>query len=291
MEAGNLNGGLVERLESWRSEISGGDLSPDDVDELQSHLEDSIDEFKSKGISEDDAWLLATHRMGSAESIKKEFKKVKDSRVPILNHILYWGMLIVLLNQLIGIGGAAFIYAFSLGLGSIPPFTLVFSVIVLAMVCWIIYKRKEIKGKTRIGVFGTAISLSFISLFFGFLIYFEGPACRNENTIFAKNAPGSEVYNKELIRLFTMVGTDNLYFRFNKYVSENGQDYVILNAIGRDFCAEFPLNITHAKRVENVVRVKGISYEGSNWRGLKFDLVAGKSGTEFIFKDVERIVD
>jgi hypothetical protein len=105
------------------------------------------------------------------------------------------------------------------------------------------------------------------------------------------NPPKSDVYVNELVRQITQTGSDNLYYRFGYYYKENNRDFVVLSAIGKDFCGFFSLEITNSKRLENLVRVKGKSYNGSLWRGLKFDLVSDKMGARFVFKDVERIVD
>ena len=80
METSNNNSSLDQRIASWRFELSGGDMRNDEIDELQSHLEDSLNEFLANGLSESEAWLLAVQRTGPTEHLRKEFQKLEDSR-------------------------------------------------------------------------------------------------------------------------------------------------------------------------------------------------------------------
>ena len=280
---------LKDRIENWKAELSGK-LSPDDLDELQSHLEDNINELFGKRIPEDEVWLLAIHRMGSAETIRKEFLKVKDSRVPLVNKLFYWLILIILAMQALNIGRKAISYF--LQVRQFPVFNAALILILIVLISWMISKKGRIV-KNNLGIFLKTILLICIALCFGFFSDFPGPECHNSNKIFANNPPGSEVYNRELIRVFSKFGTDNLYYRTVLYIHEDGKHYMKVKAIGKGFCVEFPLDITNSKdsQFAHVIKIKGFGYNGLLLKGLKFDLINSKSGVEFIFRDLERIID
>ena len=289
MESSNNTSSLAERLKGWRSELKGEGLTKDDRDELQAHMKDILDELLAKGLSEDEAWILASHRIGEVGDIKKEYEKVQESRIPLFNHILFWVLLFFLGIQLISIGDNI-ISLFS-SIGQIPFFNFFSFSVLCLIVWWIISTRKIFKGYTRLAVFSIAVPLILLSLFFGFSTDYVGPQCYNSNKIFRDNLPKSDVYVDELVKHFTQAGTDNLYYRFAHYYREDNRDYIVLKAIGKGFCGFFSLDITNSKRLENLIKVKGISYNGSMWKDLKFDIVADKSDTRFIFKSVDRIVD
>jgi len=289
METSNNTSSLTERLKSWRSELKGTNLTKEEQDELQNHMEDVLDELLSKGLSEDEAWIAAVHRIGEIRDIQIEYKKVQDDRIPLFNHTLFWILLLFLGIQLMSIG-ENIILLFT-RIGQIPFFTFFCFVVLCLLVWWIISTRKVFREYSRLGVFTIVAPLILLSLIFGFLTHYDGPQCYNSNEVFRNNRPKSDVYVTELVKHFTQAGSDNLYYRFGYYYRQNNRDYIVLKAIGKDFCGLFSLDITNSKRLEKLIRVKGKSYSGSMWRGLKFDLVTDKSGIRFIFKSVEQIVD
>jgi hypothetical protein len=50
-----------------------------DIDELESHLKDEIDRLKSQGLSEQEAFIVGTHRLGKPDALADEFAKVNES--------------------------------------------------------------------------------------------------------------------------------------------------------------------------------------------------------------------
>lgn len=54
-----------------------GTLTDDDLRELHTHLLDAVDALKTNGLAEDEAFLVARHRLGSAESLGDEFGKIQ----------------------------------------------------------------------------------------------------------------------------------------------------------------------------------------------------------------------
>ena len=89
MEAGQLDaveamGGdamfeLSEQIGDWRHQMQQNDTCrPSDIDELESHLRDEIEGLRSKGLSDEEAFWVAQHRLGNADNLQSEFGKVNQ---------------------------------------------------------------------------------------------------------------------------------------------------------------------------------------------------------------------
>ncbi len=73
---------LTEAVETWRSQFqSQSSIAPGDLDELESHLRDSVEELAEGGLSEEEAFLIARQRMGQPALLSTEFRKVHPSRL------------------------------------------------------------------------------------------------------------------------------------------------------------------------------------------------------------------
>jgi hypothetical protein len=73
---------LESQIRKWRGHVqSAGSLSAHDVDELESHLRDSIDELSGRGVSVEEAFIVSIRRMGDAEELNNEFAKVSTENV------------------------------------------------------------------------------------------------------------------------------------------------------------------------------------------------------------------
>lgn len=67
---------LEEQISNWRNELSRAGLSPDALDELESHLRDEIHVLGASIKSEPDAFRLAVERLGPSAHLKIEFRKL-----------------------------------------------------------------------------------------------------------------------------------------------------------------------------------------------------------------------
>lgn len=73
---------IDERVTTWiRGIRASGNVTPDDADELESHLRDEIDALRQTGLTDSEAFLIAIRRMGSANQIAREFYKVNGRRL------------------------------------------------------------------------------------------------------------------------------------------------------------------------------------------------------------------
>jgi len=81
---------LNQAISEWLGQlVQGGTCRKPDIDELESHLREEIQQLgRSSPLSEEEAFLVATHRLGDAESLSREFSKV--NRSALWGHRLLW---------------------------------------------------------------------------------------------------------------------------------------------------------------------------------------------------------
>ena len=93
---------LEARFKKWKATFSHTSLTHGDIEELSLHMKDSYDELLTIGLNENEAWLVASHRIGEPAIIKEEFKKVNhDFTVDRNWMMLLWGAVSVLILQAI----------------------------------------------------------------------------------------------------------------------------------------------------------------------------------------------
>jgi len=67
---------LDHLLTAWKTTLAdAGALSPVEIDELESHLLDSIDDLQSIGLTPEESFLIAQRRLGQADQLGAEFEK------------------------------------------------------------------------------------------------------------------------------------------------------------------------------------------------------------------------
>jgi hypothetical protein len=61
----------------WRESLAQSpEFRGEDIDELESHLQDSISELQGRGLSAEEAFVVATRRVGSGTALAAEFAQV-----------------------------------------------------------------------------------------------------------------------------------------------------------------------------------------------------------------------
>ncbi len=69
-------------IRKWRGHLrASGYLGEEELDELESHLRDSVDELVACPLTPEEAFLVAVRRLGDAESLSREFAKVSPETV------------------------------------------------------------------------------------------------------------------------------------------------------------------------------------------------------------------
>jgi hypothetical protein len=81
MEPGSSDS-LERQIEQWRSYLRRRQaIRPVDVEELEDHLRGEVAALRNKGLSENEAFLVAVKRMGALDAISNEFAREHSERL------------------------------------------------------------------------------------------------------------------------------------------------------------------------------------------------------------------
>jgi len=73
---------LEQAICEWRAGFNNPNaLTQDDLSELDSHLRESISAIRTRGLSDEEAFVVATMRLGRPASLNVEFAKIHGPRV------------------------------------------------------------------------------------------------------------------------------------------------------------------------------------------------------------------
>ena len=73
---------LNEQIIKWRSNLAQSQtLGSSDIDELESHLREEIENLTSLKLSDEEAFWIANHRLGSTDSLAGEYAKINRSSI------------------------------------------------------------------------------------------------------------------------------------------------------------------------------------------------------------------
>jgi hypothetical protein len=68
---------LIKNIKIWKSELSqNSNMTKDNIDELESHLYDQIDDLQLIGLSTEESLLIAKSRIGNTKELTTEYGKV-----------------------------------------------------------------------------------------------------------------------------------------------------------------------------------------------------------------------
>jgi hypothetical protein len=71
---------LNDEIGKWRSNLAESQtLETSDIDELESHLREEIEQLVTAKLSQQEAFWVARHRLGDADSLAEEFAKINAS--------------------------------------------------------------------------------------------------------------------------------------------------------------------------------------------------------------------
>ncbi len=68
---------LEEQISNWRHELASREsILPENIAELEDHLRTIVENFQEKGLTEEEAFLVAARRLGPTDQLSQEFGKV-----------------------------------------------------------------------------------------------------------------------------------------------------------------------------------------------------------------------
>lgn len=117
------------------------------------------------------------------------------------------------------------------------------------------------------------------------------PACKNTNSIFDSNGIETNVYKRELVKEIERVGKENLTYWLSDYTLQNGNEFITVNIQGEGLCALGLIQVKDWNNLEEIKKTKGVSYNGAELKGLTFDMITNGESIDFIYKNLESIVD
>ncbi|HXS68633.1 MAG TPA: hypothetical protein VN761_07290 [Candidatus Polarisedimenticolia bacterium] len=80
---------LNHAIQRWRENLAQSPVfERENLNELESHLRDSITTLQSRGLSAEEAFMVATKRIGKSDALEKEFGKV-NGRAVWLDRLLW----------------------------------------------------------------------------------------------------------------------------------------------------------------------------------------------------------
>lgn len=95
---------LNESIKGWKAKLGNCDsFTGNDIEELESHLLDEIESLKEKELSEEEAFYIASSRLGEVDLLSSEFSKVNEKPMYLRKVALLLGgyLLIYFIQQLI----------------------------------------------------------------------------------------------------------------------------------------------------------------------------------------------
>jgi hypothetical protein len=67
---------LAERKRHWLDHLAANGVPAEALDELETHLDETVAELAGKGLNDEEAFLVAAHRLGPVQAVGREYVKV-----------------------------------------------------------------------------------------------------------------------------------------------------------------------------------------------------------------------
>ncbi|MBR2647265.1 MAG: hypothetical protein IKD55_00350 [Sediminibacterium sp.] len=138
-------------------------------------------------------------------------------------------------------------------------------------------------------------NLTIILTIFGFLILTvscEQPKCKNTNLIFDKYSPYTKQYKDELVKQLINIDKSKLTYWMDEYQEIDNSQNICANIQGDGLCAKIVLVVRGSdKGIQGILNAKGKGYRGAELKDLKFDIKQDNLSTEFVFKEISRVID
>jgi len=145
-------------------------------------------------------------------------------------------------------------------------------------------KRKSPTMKSKV-----SIQFLLLAIFF-FANSCNRFECRNINPVFDKYTFDTKEYKKELARKIQSVGTENLSYWFEGYQKKSGKEFIVIHIHGGELCAKGEIQVNDWRKISGMRR--GVSgYSGAELRGLKIEIEQDSTGTNFIYDNIDKIID
>lgn len=119
----------------------------------------------------------------------------------------------------------------------------------------------------------------------------DRPDCVSTNQVFNEFSSDSKEYKAELLSIMEDDKANKLEYWFEEYQQKSGKEYILVKAQNKKVCAEVLMAVNDWAGIEGIRKTKGKGYRGARLSGLSFSVDEGKENIEFIFNDVDKVVD
>ncbi len=149
---------LNESIGRWRERlISLRSFDADDLEELENHLRESVAELQAGGLSLEEAFLVATERLGSDRRLAEEYAKTNSKRIWtgratwMLGGVVAWKVMAALVEA-----GLRFVFSVSVGHGINARLIVVLDLLTqwtitmafIGLGCWLMARRNRWLART-----------------------------------------------------------------------------------------------------------------------------------------------
>jgi len=91
---------LESAIQNWRNGLQQNQtMLPEDLDELETHLRDQMDTLALSGLTAEETFWVASHRIGDNAAVAQEFAKVNTAA--IWKHRAFWMIFGIFISMLI----------------------------------------------------------------------------------------------------------------------------------------------------------------------------------------------
>ncbi len=168
----DLNAAILD----WRTQLKRtSQLRKENLAELESHLRDSVERLQAGGLSEEEAFLIATRRIGSVEQLATEFEKISSNPMNKLMHGLVfvffsigcwflWALLTVSERLMPALLEGTPLPAFTRFCVDLRPALYVLPLLALAW-CLYVWFRKKAPRVSWMGFFAASASVIMLAVF------------------------------------------------------------------------------------------------------------------------------
>jgi hypothetical protein len=118
----------------------------------------------------------------------------------------------------------------------------------------------------------------------------DRPECKNTNTTFNKFSPDTKEYKIELARQMQSKETKNLSYWFERYLIKGDKEFIIIRIKGDELCAIGEIQVNDWGKISGM-RSQVSGYRGAELKGLKLETKEDSTGTTFIYRDIDRVID
>lgn len=113
---------------------------------------------------------------------------------------------------------------------------------------------------------------------------------KNTNPTFNNFTADTEEYKRELANEMQSIGTENLSYWFKKYIKKGDQEFIEIHIHGKGLCAIGEIQVNNWDKISGM-RKETSGYRGVELKGLKIKIENDSTTTNFIFDNVEGIID